>query len=127
MKKNNVILNTADNVHAHVALLSVNAVNHIAAQDWTLDELEAFADFVRDMAALHGESRIAGEMYRDYKRYLHYYNETMEVATLEELEDPDSTYLDDKFFLVKLAVEDMAAELVLYSASRHYFSDAYAG
>lgn len=123
----NVILNTANNIHNHVALLSCQAVNHIAAQDWTLDELEAFAEFVRDIAALHGETRIAGEMYRDYKRYLHYYNETIEVATLEELEDPDSTYIDDKFFLVKLAVEDMAAELVLYSASRHYFSDAYAG
>ena len=122
-----VILNTANNIHNHVALLTCSAVNYIAAQDWTLDELEAFADFIRDIAALHGETRIAGEMYRDYKRYLHYYNEAVEVATLEELEDPTSTWLDDKFFLVKLAVEDMAAELVLYSASRCYFSDAYTG
>lgn len=119
-------LSTHNNIHNHIAMLSCHAVNHIAEQNWTLDELEAFADFVRDMAALHGENRIAGEMYRDYKRYLHYYNETMEVASLDELEDPASTYLDDKFFLVKLAVEDMAAELVLYSASRCYFSDAYA-
>lgn len=123
----NITLSTANNIHDHVMLLTVNAVNHIAAQDWTLDELEAFADFIRDIAALHGETRIAGEMYRDYKRYLHYYNEVVEVATMEELEDPDAAWIDDKFFLVKLAVEDMAAELVLYSASRHYFSDAYAG
>ena len=123
----NVVLNTTNNIHAHVKLLSCQSVNYIAAQDWTLDELEAFADFIRDIAALHGETRIAGEMYRDYKRYLHYYNEAVEVATLEELEDPTSTWLDDKFFLVKLAVEDMAAELVLYSASRCYFSDAYTG
>jgi len=123
----NVTLNTTNNLHNHVALLSVSAVNHIAAQDWTLDELSAFADFIRDIAALHGETRIAGDMYRDYKRYLHYYNEVVEASSLEELEDPKSTWIDDKFFLVKLAVEDMAAELVLYSASRCYFSDAYAG
>ncbi len=118
---------TTNNIHNHIALLSCQAVNHIAAQDWTLDELEAFADFIRDMAALHGEIRIAGEMYRDYKWYLHCYNEAVEVATLEELEDPSNTYFDNKFWIVKLAVEDMAAELVLYSASRHYFSDAYSG
>lgn len=120
-------LATKNNLHNHVALLSCAAVNHIAEQDWTADELDAFADFIRDMAALHGETRIAGEMYRDYKRYLHYYNEAIEVATLEELENPACTYFDDKFYLVKLAVEDMAAELVLYSASRHYFSDTYSG
>jgi len=118
-------LSTHNNLHNHIALLSCTAVNHIAAQDWTSEELDAFANFVRDIAALHGETRIAGEMYRDYKRYLHYYNEAVEAASVEELEDPTSTYLDDKFFLVKLAVEDMAAELVLYSASRQYFSDVY--
>ena len=118
---------THNNLHNHIALLSCNAVNHIAAQDWTLDELEAFADFVRNIAALHGETRIAGEMYRDYKRYLHHYNEAIEVATLDELEDPSNTYFDNQFWVVKLAVEDMAAELVLYSASRQYFSDAYSG
>ena len=118
-------LSTKNNLHDHTALLSCAAVNHIAAQDWTADELDAFANFIRDMAALHGETRIAGEMYRDYKRYLHYYNEAVEIATMEELEDTNSTYFDDKFFLVKLAVEDMAAELVLYSASRQYFSDVY--
>ena len=120
-------LSTKNNLHDHTALLTCTAVNHIAAQDWTADELDAFANFVRDMAALHGETRIAGEMYRDYKRSLHYYNQAVEIATMEELEDPNSTYFDDKFFLVKLAVEDMAAELVLYSASRSYFSDAYSG
>ena len=118
-------LSTVNNIHNHIALLTCQAVNHIAEQDWTLDELEAFADFIRDMAALHGENRIAVGMYGDYKRYLYWYNEAMEVVTMEELEDAKSTYLDDKFFLVKLAVEDMAAELVLYSASKCYFSDAY--
>lgn len=117
---------THNNIHNHIALLTCQAVNHIAEQDWTLDELEAFADFIRDMAALHGENRIAVGMYGDYKKYLYWYNEAMEVVTMEELEDAKSTYLDDKFFLVKLAVEDMAAELVLYSASKCYFSDAYA-
>ena len=125
--KNAPVFATTNNLHNHIALLSCQAVNYIAAQDWTADELEAFADFVRDIAALHGETRIAGEMYRDYKRYLHRYNEAVEVATLEELEDPSNTYLDNQFWVVKLAVEDMAAELVLYSASRQYFSDAYAG
>ena len=118
---------TTDNIHNHVMLLTCSAVNHIAAQDWTVEELEAFADFVRDMAALHGQTRIAGEMYRDYKRYLARYSETVEMATLEELEDPNSEYIDNQFFCVKLAVEDMAAELVLYSGAREYFSDAYAG
>ena len=119
-------LNTINNIHAHTALLTCAAVNHIAEQDWTAEELEAFADFIRDIAALHGETRIAVGMYGDYKRYLYWYNEAIRVASLEELEDSASTYLDDKFFLVKLAVEDMAAELVLYSASKCYFSDAYA-
>lgn len=79
------------------------------------------------MAALHGETRIAGEMYDKYQWYRHQYSETIEVATLEELRDPENTYLDGKFLSVKLAAEDKAAELVLYSGSRHYFSDAYSG
>jgi hypothetical protein len=120
-------ISTANNLHSHIAFLTCDMVNHIAEQDWTADELEAFADFIRDMAALHGESRIAGEMYRDYKRYLTHYNEIVGFSSLEELEDPESSWLDDSFFTVKLAVEDMAAELVLYSGSRQYFSDAYAG
>jgi len=120
-------MSTHNNIHNHIAMLTCSAVNHIAEQDWTAEELEAFADFVRDIAALHGENRIAVGMYGDYKRHLYWYNEDIKAASPEELEDPASTYLDDKFFLVKLAVEDMAAELVLYSASRQYFSDAYAG
>lgn len=119
-------LSTKNNLHNHIALLSCQNVNHIAEQDWTTEELEAFADFVRDIAALHGQMRIAGEMYRDYKFYLARYSETVKFATLEELENPNSEYIDNQFFCVKLAVEDMAAELVLYSGAHEYFSDAYA-
>lgn len=47
----------------------------------------------------------------------------MEALPVEEIEDKSNTWIDDRWFSVKAAAEDIAAELVLEGP--HYFSDIH--
>lgn len=125
MKNEKIILSTKNNLFDHVNLLRVQHINHIAAQDWTLDELDAFVAFVHDLAERYSGDKAIDQLYRDYLWYSNRYKETLKYISVEELEDPTNTWIDDEFLTCKLVAEDMAAELVLYSAS-DYVKNIYA-
>lgn len=118
-------LSTKNNLFSHIELLKIENVNDIGSQDWTGDELEAFAEFLFHMATQYNENRVL-EIYRDFIYKLNNYYNLVAIATLAELEDKENTpWIDEAFHAAALAAEEMAAELVLYS-NREYFKNIYA-
>lgn len=101
--------------------LSGNEINKIAAQDWTFDELRDFVDFLRCLGKMYRLSKVE-ELYRDFCAKANNYSNMCAIATLEEIENAD--WVDDLFLTAKLAAEDMAAELVLYSGIP-FFSEVH--
>lgn len=118
-------MKTNQNLFNFVDMLKVSndEINHIAAQDWTLDELTAFADFIRGLGKWWGISKME-ELYRDFCRKANNYSNTCAMVSVEELYDKETDWIDDLFLEAKIAAEDMAAELVLYSGIQ-FFSEVH--
>lgn len=117
-------LATKVNLFNHTNLIRVEHINHIAEQDWTADELSEFVFFLNSIA---GEYRTLcptlDEKFKHFEYLLDRWDALMEALPVEEIEDKSNTWLDDRWFSVKIAAEDIAAELVLEGP--HYFSNAY--
>lgn len=101
--------------------LSNNEINNITAQDFTLDELVDFADFLA-MLGEHFRIKTLKEQYKDFVYWVNHYNRTCECMTLEEVET--SEWLDEQFLELKIKVEDMATALVLDSGNP-FFSEVH--
>ncbi len=99
--------------------LEHDEVNNIAAQDFTLDEL----DELEKLLYVLGKGYDIDDIENMHKHYLSehkQYDMSLKNITLEELDDAD--WLDEQFFTLKIIVEDMAAALVFNY--RGFFSEA---
>lgn len=116
-------MNTTPNVHNFIDMLKYEHINKIASYDWTQEELHEFADFIRMFAEQYSAKAVL-ETYRLFVWADRDYSNTIAVATLDELEDPSSSWLDDAFMRCKLYAADMAAELV-FDSGITFFGEAY--
>lgn len=114
MKTNPNFFNFADMLRLHH-----NEVNNIAAQDFTLDELDELEKLLYVLGNGYNISNIEN-MHKDYLSEHKQYELSLKHTTLEELDDAD--WLDEQFFRLKIIVEDMAAALVF--DYRGFFSEA---
>ena len=116
-------MKTTQNLFNFVDMLKVsnNEINKIAAQDWTFDELRDFVWFIRGLGKWWGIPKME-ELYRVFCDKANNYSNTCAMASVEEIENAD--WVDDLFFDAKVAAEDMAAELVLYSGVQ-FFSEVH--
>lgn len=118
-------MKTTPNLFNFVDMLKVSndEINHIAAQDWTFDELRDFAGFIRGLGKWWGIPKME-ELYRNFCNKANNYSNTCAMISVEELYDKEADWIDDLFLEAKIAAEDMAAELVLYSGVR-FFSEVH--
>lgn len=99
--------------------LEHDEINNIAAQDFTLDEL----DELEKLLYVLGKGYDIDDIEEMHKRYLSEHNQydmSFKNITLEELDNAD--WLDEQFFTLKIIAEDMAAALVFNGHG--FFSEA---
>lgn len=115
MKTNPNIFNFVDMLRLHD-----DAVNKIAAQDFTLDELVEFENFLVTLGKAYGATNI-DKLHRDFCYYANQFEMKTAQASMDEIEEAD--WLDADFFNLKLQVENMAAILV-FDTPNGFFSEA---
>lgn len=89
--------------------LEHNEVNNIAAQDFTLDELDELEKLLYILGKGYDIDDIE-TMHKDYLWNRNQYKLSLENTPLEELDNAD--WLDEQFFTLKHTIENMAAALV---------------
>lgn len=114
MKTNANFFNFADMLR-----LGHDEINNIAAQNFTLDELDELEKFLYILGTGYNVNNI-DEMHKDYLWKHNQYEMSVKNIPMEELDDAD--WLDEEFFTLKLIVEDMANTLVLDGPC--FFSEA---
>ena len=106
MRTNNNIFNFVDMLR-----LQGDAVNKIAAQDFTLDELVEFENFLVTLGKAYSASNI-DKLHRDFCYY----------ANQFEMKTENADWLDEDFLNLKLQVENMAA-LLVFDTADGFFSE----
>lgn len=114
MKTNSNLFNFVDMLR-----LQGDAVNKIAAQDFTLDELVEFEKFLVTLGKAYNASNI-DELHRDFCYYANQFEMKTAQASMDEIEEAD--WLDADFFNLKLQVENMAA-LLVFDTPNGFFSE----
>lgn len=114
MKTNSNLFNFVDMLRLHD-----NAVNKIAAQDFTLDELVEFENFLVTLGKAYGATNI-DKLHRDFCYYANQFEMKTAQASMDEIENAD--WLDEDFLNLKLQVEDMAA-LLVFNTGNGFFSE----
>lgn len=117
-------MNTTANIFNYIEMLKLenNEVNHIAEQDFTLDELKEFEYFVYTLGTAYNAGKNFEEKHNDFMRWTANYEHICDNMSLEEVEEAD--WLDEEFFTLKAIVEDMASMLVLDGVAGGFFSEA---
>ena len=114
MRTNNNIFNFVDMLR-----LQGDAVNKIAAQDFTLDELVEFENFLVTLGKAYGAVNI-DKLHRDFVYYANKFEMKTAQASMDEIENAD--WLDEDFLNLKLQVENMAA-LLVFDTADGFFSE----
>lgn len=114
MKTNSNLFNFVDMLRLHD-----DAVNKIAAQDFTLDELVEFENFLVTLGKAYGATNI-DKLHRDFCYYANQFEMKTAQASMDEIENAD--WLDEDFLNLKLQVEDMAA-LLVFNTGNGFFSE----
>lgn len=114
-------MKTTSNLFNFVDMLRVSndEINKISAQDFTLDELIEFENFLHLLGKYYQVDNIE-QMHRDFCYHANAFSNKCNIASIMEIETVD--WLDEDFFGLKIMVEDMAASLVLYSG-KPFFSE----
>ena len=117
------------NFFTYSELLKIENLNDITKQNFTLDELKHFADFIVDLTAVGDglpevEQKELIELKRDFDYWADDYEELMSLLPLEVLYNPSETWIDERFTELKIKVADMAWMLV-YNSRSNFFKDIY--
>lgn len=114
-------MKTTTNLFNYVDMLRLqdDAVNKIALQDFTLDELVDFESFLVTLGKAYSTPNI-DELHRDFCYYANQYEMKSAQASMDEIEHAD--WLDADFMALKLQVEAMAATLV-FDTANGFFSE----
>jgi len=115
-------MKTGANIFNFVDMLRLHgdAVNKIALQDFTLDELVDFESFLVTLGKAYNAPNI-DELHQDFCYYANQYEMKSAQASMDEIEHAD--WLDADFMALKLQVEAMAATLV-FDTVNGFFSEA---
>ena len=114
-------MKTTNNLFNFVDMLRLqgDAVNKISAQDFTLDELVSFENFLVTLGKAYGAVNI-DKLHRDFCYYANQFEMKTAQASMDEIENAD--WLDADFFNLKLQVENMAA-LLVFDTPDGFFSE----
>ena len=117
-------MKTTANIFNYIAMLKLehDEVNHIAEQDFTLDELKEFEYFVHTLGTAYNAGKSFEEKHSDFVSWANNYERICDNMSLEEIEEAD--WLDEEFLTLKVMVEDMASMLVLDGVAGGFFSEA---
>lgn len=115
-------MTTKENIHNFIRLLEAQSVNGISALDFTLNELEAFVNFLEMLDTFYNSNRHAKD-FSDFHYAAANYEQTISNAQMDNPDDLD--WLDEQFFSLKLKAEDIAAEMVLDDPCKYVISNLY--
>lgn len=116
------------NLHNYVNLLTVSNMNvvNIRNQDFTLDELKDFANFLHVLNTAYNDSnKDIEDCFRWFGYAVKNYESLIESLPEDVLSDVNYTGLDEEFLDLKCRIEDIACELVL-NGNINFFSDVKA-
>lgn len=115
-------MKTTANFFNFVEMLKLehDEVNNIAAQNFTLDELDEFERFLYVIGKAYNAPDIE-KMHNHYLYTSKSYTISCNNASMSEIESAD--WLDEDFMNLKLQVEEMAA-LLVFDTANGFFSEA---